>query len=100
MAGRPDILVIYKYLFINGYEYDYIASAHMRACSFVGFFLDQLLLYASRLQNLAYSHEISYRQPNLSQEQIYALVWPEANVIRSTKVEDEGNWGSPRFFGL
>ena len=37
MTGRPDILVTYN-LFINGYEYDYIASAHMRACSFVVFF--------------------------------------------------------------
>ena len=37
MAGQSDILVTYN-LFINGYEYDYIASAHMRACSFVVFF--------------------------------------------------------------
>ena len=41
MAGRPDILVTNN-LFINGYEYDYIASAHMRACSFVVFFFSGL----------------------------------------------------------
>ena len=68
-----DILVTNN-LFINGYEYDYIASAHMHACSFVVFFLDQLLLYSF----IIYIY-------NSSQEQIYASVWPEANVIRNTK---------------
>ena len=59
----------------------------MRTCSFVVFFLNQLLLYVSLLQNLAYSHEISYRQPNSLQEQIYVTVWLEVNVIKNVKVE-------------
>ena len=98
MAGRPDILVTNN-LFINGYEYVYIASDCMHMCSFVFFFFSEpTFIIRSLLQNSTYSHEISYRQPNSSQEQIYALVWPEANVIKNTKVEDEGNWGLPRFF--
>ena len=34
VADWPDILVTNN-LVINGYEYDNIESAHMRACSFV-----------------------------------------------------------------
>ena len=50
------------------------------------------------LQTLAYSYESLYGQLKSSQEHIYALVWPKANVIENTKVKNEDNWGSPRFF--
>ena len=96
VTGRPDISVTNKYNIHNWL--DRIESVDWRTCSFVGFFLYQHLLYVSLLQNLGYSHKISYRQLSSSQEKIYALVWPETNLISNTKVEDEGNWGSSRFF--
>ena len=70
VTGRPDISVTNNYNIHNWL--DRIEFVDWRTCSFVGFFLYQLLLYVSPLQNLGYSHEILYRQLNSSLEKIYA----------------------------